>query len=104
MLKSFFVKFERKLAALIEDFCNYYAYHENKTTIYYYDATALGSNYVVNEHDFHWVIIHEFELHGWEGVDVYLGTPMKHDEKNLLVNRGFAGKQRLIPMFNRQKK
>ena len=102
VLKSFFVKFERKLSALVEDFCNYYAYHENKTVIYYYDATALGSNYAVNEQDFHWVIMHEFERRGWEVIDVYLGNPMKHDEKYLLINRGFAGKQRLMPMFNRQ--
>ena len=102
VLKSFFVKFERKLSALIEDFCNYYAYQEDKTVIYYYDATAIGSNYAVNDQDFHWVVVHEFERRGWEVVDVYLGNPMKHDEKYLLINRGFAGKQRLMPMFNRQ--
>ena len=102
VLKSFFVKFERKLSALVEDFCNYYAYHENKTVIFYYDATALGSNYAVNDQDFRWVIVHEFERHGWEVIEVYLGNPMKHDEKYLLINRAFAGKQRLMPMFNRQ--
>ena len=26
---------------------------------------------------------------------------MRHDEKYLLLNRGFAGKQRLMPFFNR---
>ena len=102
VLKSFFVKFERKLSALVEDFCNYYAYHENKTVIFYYDATALGSNYAVNDQDFRWVIVHEFERRGWEVIEVYLGNPMKHDEKYLLINRAFAGKQRLMPMFNRQ--
>ena len=24
------------------------------------DATALGSNYAVNDQDFHWVVVHEF--------------------------------------------
>jgi hypothetical protein len=33
---------------------------------------------------------------------VYLGNPMRHDEKYLLINQGFAGKQRLMPYFNRQ--
>ena len=65
VLKSFYVKFERKLPALIDDFCSYYATHKNKTVIFYYDTTALGSNYAVNEQDFRWVIIHEFELHNW---------------------------------------
>ena len=102
ILKSFYVKFERKLPALIDDFCQYYAFHQNKTVIFYYDTTALGSNYAVNEQDFRWVIIHEFERHGWTVVDVYLGNPMRHDEKYLLINQAFAGKQHLMPFFNRQ--
>ena len=102
VLKSFYVKFERKLPALIDDFCSYYQFHQNKTVVFYYDTTALGSNYAVNEQDFRWVIIHEFERHGWAVNDVYLGNPMRHDEKYLLINQAFAGKQRLMPFFNRQ--
>ena len=102
VLKSFYVKFERKIPALVEDFCSYYAYHQNKTVVYYYDATALGSNYAVNDQDFRYVVVHEFERHGWQVQDVYLGNPMRHDEKYLLINQGFAGKQRLMPFFNRQ--
>lgn len=102
IIKSFFVKFERKIPALIDDFCTYYQTHNNKTVIFYYDSTALGSNYAVNEQDFRWVIIHEFERHGWTVEAVYIGNPMRHDEKYLLINQGFAGKQRLMPFFNRQ--
>lgn len=102
VLKSFYVKFERKLPALIDDFCGYYQFHQNKTVVFYYDTTALGSNYAVNEQDFRWVIIHEFERHGWQVNDVYLGNPMRHDEKYLLINQAFQGKQRLMPFFNRQ--
>ena len=102
VIKSFYVKFERKLPELVADFCAYYASHENKTVVFYYDSTGLGGNYAVNEQDFRWVIIHEFERHGWRVEDVYLGNPMRHDEKYLLINQGFAGKQRLMPFFNRQ--
>ena len=102
IIKSFYVKFERKIPALIEEFCNYYAHHQNKTVVYYYDTTALGANYAVNDQDFHWVVCHEFEKRGWQVEDVYLGNPMRHDEKYLLINQGFAGKQRLMPFFNRQ--
>lgn len=101
VIKSFYVKFERKIPALVEDFCRYYASHRNKTVVFYYDATALGSNYAVNEQDFRWVVVHEFERQGWRCEAVYLGNPMRHDEKYLLINQGFAGKQRLIPFFNR---
>lgn len=67
--------------------------------VFYYDATALGSNYAVNEQDFRWVVVHEFERHGWTVEAVYIGNPMRHDEKYLLINQGFAGKQRLMPFF-----
>lgn len=102
ILKSFYTKYERKIPALIEDFCNYYSWHQTKTVIFYYDTTALGANYAVNEQDFRWVIIHEFRRHGWQINDIYIGQPMRHDEKYLLINQAFAGKQRLMPFFNRQ--
>ena len=86
----------------MSDFCSYYRFHRCKRVVFYYDATALGGNYAVNDQDFHWVIVHEFERHGWEVQDVYLGNPMRHDEKYLLINQAFAGKQRLMPFFNRQ--
>lgn len=101
VIKSFYVKFERKIPALVEDFCRYYASHRNKTVVYYYDATALGSNYAVNEQDFHYNVVKEFERHGWRIESVYLGNPMHHDEKYLLINNAFAGKQRLMPFINR---
>ena len=102
VIKSFYVKFERKIPALVDDFCRYYVEHRCKTVVFYYDATALGSNYAVNEQDFRWVVVHEFERHGWTVEAVYIGNPMRHDEKYLLINQGFAGKQRLMPFFNRQ--
>ena len=101
VIKSFYVKFERKIPGLVEDFCRYYAEHRNKTVVYYYDATALGSNYAVNDQDFHYNVVKEFERHGWRIESVYLGNPMHHDEKYLLINNAFAGKQRLMPFFNR---
>lgn len=102
VIKSFYVKYQRKIPELVADFCAYYMHHRKKTVVFYYDATALGSNYAVNEQDFQWVIKTEFERRGWEVISVYLGNPMRHDEKYLLINQGFAGKNRLMPYFNRQ--
>lgn len=44
----------------------------------------------------------KFERHGWIVEAVYIGNPMRHDEKYLLINQTFAGKQRLMPFINRQ--
>lgn len=101
VVKSFYTKFERKIPALINDFCTYYQDHQNKTVVFYYDTTALGSNYAVNEQDFRWVVIHEFERHGWRVQDVYIGNPMKHHEKYLEINEAFAGRRKLMPFINR---
>ena len=101
VVKSFYIKFERKIPALVDVFCRYYAEHRHKTVVYYYDAIALGSTYAVNDQDFRWVVIHEFEKHGWAVESVYLGNPMPHHKKYLLINQGFSGKQRLMHFFNR---
>ncbi len=102
ILKSFYVKYERKIPALVADFCQYYSAHQNKTVVFYYDSTALGSNYAVNAVDFRYTIIEAFRSHGWDVAPIPLGSPMKHDEKYNLINRGFAGLNRLTPYFNRQ--
>lgn len=102
VVKSFFVKYGRKLPDLVDDFCHYYHYFKNKEVIFYFDTTALGSNYAVNSEDFRWVVIHQLELHGWRVVPVHIGRPMGHLEKQLLINRGFDGRARLMPFFNEQ--
>lgn len=68
--------------------------------VYYYNATALGSNYAVNDQNFHYNMVKEFEARGWRVESVYLVNPMHHHEKYLLINNAFAGKQRLMPFFN----
>ena len=100
VLKSFFVKYERKLPELVADFVKYYRHHKTKKVVFYFDSTALGSNYAVNDQDFKWVIEHEFIKQGWQVDAVYLGNPMGHSEKHLLINRMFSGQANLMPMFN----
>lgn len=100
VLSSFFVKYERKLEALIYDFAEYYDGFPYKEVVFYYDSTALGSNYAVNNQDYAWVVCHQLRLHGWMVRPVYIGKPMPHHEKHLLINRGFAGLTKLTPYFN----
>lgn len=101
-LKSFYVKYDRKLPELVGDFCDYYEPLPLHEVIVYYDSTALGSNYAVNDQDFLWVITHTLEARGWTVRPVYVGKPMAHLEKFLLINRGFAGQARLMPFFNEE--
>jgi len=99
-LRAFYVKYDRKLPALIQDFCRYYNPLPRHEVVFYYDSTALGSNYAVNNEDFKYVITQELHKNGWTVQPVYIGQPMNHAEKHLLINRAFDGGERLTPYFN----
>ena len=102
VLKSFYVKYQRKLRELVDDFCNYYRAHLTKEVVFYYDATALGSNYAVSEDDFKSVIIEQFNRHGWTVVQQFIGKPLPHNQKYSILNDGFKGAKHLMPMFNKE--
>jgi hypothetical protein len=102
VLKSFFVKYERKLNELVDDFCKYYRYHHNKRVVFYYDATAKQGSYAVDNMTFASVIVNAFRSHGWFVTEKDIGPPMKHMAKYLLINRMFQGKSKLMPVFNRE--
>lgn len=101
VLKSFYVKYDRKLVELVEDFCSYYRHHKTKEVVYYYDTTALGSNYAVNSDDFASVVIKTFKNNKWTVKPMMIGNPIKHFEKHNLINMALKGQQGLLPMFNR---
>ena len=44
----------------------------------------------------------KFERHGWTVEAVYIGNPMRHDEKYLLINQAFAGKQATLYLFTKR--
>lgn len=102
VIKSFFVKYERKLRELVDDFCHYYRAHHTKEVVFYYDSTALGSNYAVSDDDFRSVIIEQFGKHGWNVEDKYIGKPLLHTEKYTMIDQGFSGQKGLMPVFNKE--
>jgi hypothetical protein len=101
-LKSFYVKYDRKLRECVRDFCLYYRHQKEKTVVYYYDTTAVGNNYAVNDEDFKAVVCDEFEKQGWSIIPVYVSRPMSHMEKWLLISQAFKGQSGLFPMLNRE--
>ncbi|MHC1781011.1 MAG: hypothetical protein AB9922_12330 [Bacteroidales bacterium] len=102
VLKSFYVKYNRKLRELIDDFCHYYRYHQTKEFIYYYDNTALGSNYAVSNDDFAAVACDQLYKNGWKVTRMHMGNPMKHYEKYLIMDDCFKGAKHLFPVLNKE--
>lgn len=102
VLKSFYVKYERKLKELVKDFCDYYKLHRTRDVVYYFDNTALGSNYAVNDDDFASTICTEFEKNGWKVTRQHIGNPLKHHEKHMMVDKALKGdSEYLFPLFNK---
>jgi hypothetical protein len=101
ILKSFYVKYERKLKELVRDFCDYYKYHKCKEVIYYFDNTALGTNYAVGSDDFAATIVSEFERNKWSVKRVHIGNPVKHVDKHRMIHEALTGIRYLFPLFNK---
>lgn len=100
-LRSFFVKYNRKLRELVDDFCEYYRFHDTKEVVYYYDTTALASNYALNDDDFMSAITSQFQQNGWRVNHQYVGNAPPHHEKYLMIDQGFKCQgDYLYPMFN----
>jgi hypothetical protein len=101
ILKSFFVKYERKLPELLDDFMGYYHYQRRKQVIFYYDATFVGNNYALHNNDFHKEIERTLRRNQWNVRAVYIGQPLKHIDKNGLINRMFRGRANHMVLINR---
>lgn len=91
ILKSFFVKYERKLPELVSDICRYYASLPRHEIVFVYDSTFVGNNFAVSKVDFHETIRRCFLAAGWRVGEIYLGNPMLHPVKQQLINRMFRG-------------
>lgn len=100
-LKSFYTKYNRRLRECIDQFCNYYRNHGEKTVYYYYDSTAKATNYVEVGHAAYDIVMEEFRNAGWKVYDIFLGTPMEHPRKHLIINNAFQGNENLLAMINR---
>jgi len=102
VIKSFYVKYDRKLRELVDDFCHYYRAHLVKEVIFYYDTTALGSNYAVAKDDFRSVIIEQFHHNGWRVEAKFIGKPLPHNQKYSIINDCLKGAKHLMPVFNKE--
>lgn len=94
VIKSFYVKNERKLRELISDFSAYYALKRAvcRDVTYFYDATAKqGASYATTDERFYMTVISELERNGWNVTGIDMGAPEKHEIKHKIINEALAG-------------
>lgn len=102
ILKSFYVKYERKLPQLLDDFCRYYAPLRHKRLVFFYDSTFKGQGFALQQNaDFHTFITRTLRARQWYVQEAYIGQPMHHLEKCHLINRMLDGNGRLLVQINR---
>lgn len=101
VLKSFFVKYERKIPELLDDFNDYYRYHRRRQVVFYYDATFVGNSYGTHSEAFYRMIITGLRRKGWNVKSKYIGKPMNHILKNDLINRMFRSRAHHLVLINR---
>lgn len=102
-LSSMYVKNERKLRELCQDWCKYYAPHKSTCNVvhYYYDATAKQGSYAIAGVQAFWeVVMEELTARGWNVVGHDLGRPMEHPLKHKEINDAFRGVSNPYPRFN----
>lgn len=94
VIKSFYVKNERKLRELVDDFSHYYAPKRavNRDVVYFYDSTAKqGASYALTDERFYQAVIKELERNGWNVTAIDMGVPEKHEVKHRIINNALAG-------------
>lgn len=104
-LSSMFVKNDRKLRELCQDWCRYYEPHKakNRNVTYFYDATAKHRGYAIaDQQDFKDVVIEVLSKNGWQVNAVDMGRPMSHELKHKDINEALAGVGYPFPMFNKE--
>ena len=102
VLKSFYVKYERRLPELVDDICRYYGPMKRKEVVFAFDSTFVGNNYGVSKVDFHTVVKECFMKHGYVVREIYIGQPWKHPIKQQLINDMFRGRRTYQILINEE--
>lgn len=94
VISSMYVKDNKGLRELAQDWCRYYRpkMAHNREVVYFYDATAKFRAYAVaGSEDFKDIVINELTRFGWAVRCVDMGTPMAHEMKYKDINESLSG-------------
>ena len=100
-LNFLYVETPKILPDVVQKFCDYYAHHEEKTVIYYYDHTAVYKD-ASRDYSFADEVIQKLQDNGWNVIDEYIGQAPAHNKKYFFVSLGMTKQRGLpFPMFNK---
>lgn len=105
-LNSQYVKNNKGLEELMEDWCRYYAPKKaaaggSREVVFFYDATAKQRAYAIHgAEDFKDTVMRILRKNGWTVTGIDMGVPMAHELKYKEINDGLAGISSLDCRFN----
>ena len=104
VLSSLYVKNERMLKDLCEDWCKYYEPKRKKCSdvTFFYDTTAEFGAYAVTKEDFKDIVINVLSNRGWTVNAINMGVPMAHELKYNEINESLAGLSSPAVRINRE--
>lgn len=98
-LNSFWKKPPEMIGDVVEQFCQYYRFHQDKRVRYFYDQTAMdkaGKKFSYKEQ-----VMQVLAKHNWTVEEVYLGAVPGHNARYELWGRALRGDDRLpMPIFS----
>jgi GTP:adenosylcobinamide-phosphate guanylyltransferase len=85
------------LRDVVNKFCQFYKYRQNKTVKYIYDNTALQGKTANNDIRFHEEVSIAFRENGWHVIEDYIGQAFGHTTKYYRMHSYFAGNDARFP-------
>ncbi len=84
VLNSMYSLTPKMISDLVDQFCNYYRFHKNKSINYFYDHTAIGKD--PGRESLKNQVIKRFKKNNWTVRPTFIGQAPKHSEKFDYIN------------------
>lgn len=98
LLKTMYVLKPKYIKDLVDDFCEYYKHHPNKTVHYYYNHTSKSEN-AAGDDPFYKKVKQRFKENGWIVIDKYYGKEPSHLTKYEFFGELFGNTNTKLPTF-----
>lgn len=93
-INTLYVKHPFRIVDLMNNFCDYYSSHTNKTINFFYDHTAIGGN-ALNNITYADEVVNILKSRGWKVIRKYVGQAPSHHARYLFWGIALSDDKRL---------
>lgn len=96
IINSFDVLYPKKVKHLVDDFCDYYRFHNHKVVYLYYDHTAIAET-GIDRVNYLTELTARMDFRGWKVIPMNIGQAPSHGEKHRFFEDLFGGDRPELP-------